>query len=133
MRLPETIAEQISIAVSQLDPEGNLPDRAGRAHAAIPLLADLGGAVLLRSDGTILELEWDQATEQQPRERAELASMVPLVAGAERYPWLGALLPPRPAEANNCPSCLGAGKIIPAGGGGGFFCGLCNAMGWIAD
>jgi hypothetical protein len=132
MRLPAAIAEQISIAVSELDPTGSLPDRTGHAHAAIPLLADIGGAVLLRSDGTVLELEWDHVTEQRPRHLEEMASTVPLVAGTERYPWLGVLLPPRPTDARTCPSCLGVGRFTPAGGSGRIFCGPCGALGWVA-
>ena len=132
MDLPSAISAQITAAVLALDPEGGLPDRVGRTHSAIPLLADLGGAVLLRADGTILELEWDQESELKPRERGEFANTVPLVAGVERYPWLAALLPRRPADAPACASCDGAGSISPSRGSGRVFCGQCGALGWVA-
>jgi hypothetical protein len=132
MMIPNSVAEQIRAAVLALDSAGNLPDRVGHAHSAIPLLADIGGAVLLRADGVVLELEWDQESEQHPRERPELASTVPLVSGAERYPWLKALLPQRPPDAVSCSTCLGGGSIKVEGGKGRVFCGVCGALGWVA-
>lgn len=131
MHLPREITEWISAAVEVLSPNRGLPDRVGREHSAIPLLADLGGAILLRADGVFLELEWDQETELQPREASEPASTVPLVAGTERYPWLAALLPVRPADARPCSACRGTGSI-PTNITGSVFCGHCGALGWIA-
>lgn len=131
MNLPVEIAEQISAAIEALDSSRGLPDRVGRELSAIPLLADIGGAVLLRADGVFLELEWDQETEVHPREVAEPSSTVPLVAGTERYPWLVALLPARPADARPCSACRGGGSIH-TNISGRIFCGECGALGWAA-
>ena len=132
MRIPDAIAEQIRTAVLSLDSSRGLPDRVGREHGAIPLLADLGGAVLLRPDGVVLELEWDQHTERHPRELAEPASTVPLVAGCERYAFLKALLPSPPSSAPACSTCQGTGRIFAGISSGHVFCPACGALGWIA-
>ena len=39
--------------------------------------------------------------------------MLAIVAGAERYPWLMALLPSRPVGAVACGNCGGGGLIGP--------------------
>ena len=133
MQLPAEIAEQIAAAVLALHPAGGWPDEVGHRYSAIPLYADIGGAVLLRADGVFLELEWDQAIERSPRERSDLTSTVPLVAGAERYPWLKALLPVRPRDARPCATCRGLGSIALTNGSSRIFCGDCGALGWIAE
>jgi len=115
-----------------LDPARGWPDRVGRQHSAIPLLADIRGAILLRPDGVFLQLGWDQDSQQHPKELAELPSTAALVAGAERYSWLQSLLPRRPPDARSCTTCEGAGRISVVGAGGGVFCESCGALGWIA-
>jgi hypothetical protein len=135
MRLPDDIAAKISSAIVFLAGENTLPARMGREHGAIPLLADLGGATLLRPDGTFLEVAWDQETERNPLQTAAPRSTADLVAGAERYPWLKALLPTRPTGAMPCRDCGGAGRIfvgVTGIGGGHVYCGTCGALGWIA-
>jgi hypothetical protein len=133
MQLPAEIAEQITTAIQALDPAAGWLDELGHRHSAIPLYADIGGAVLLRSDGVFLELEWDQETEHHPRECSDLTSTVPLVAGAERYPWLKGLLPVRPSDARPCTSCQGLGRIVLTNGSGRILCGVCGALGWKAS
>ena len=131
MNLPRDIAVRVANTVAALA-DTTLPESAGRQHSAIPLYADLGGAILLRADGIFLELEWDQPSEEKPREVDRPSWPVALVAGAERYPWLAPLLPERPADAANCPACSGAGRIALNGAStGSIYCGTCNGLGWI--
>lgn len=117
-----------SVEALSSHPRG-LPDAVAKGHGALPLLADIGGLWMLRPDGTILELVWDE--EGPPSVASEGAGLVGLVAGSERYPWLSELLPQRPADAANCPSCDGQGQItIAPPGKGVVFCGSCSALGW---
>jgi hypothetical protein len=45
--------------------------------------------------------------------------------GRQRYPWLAALLPPRPADALTCSNCGGTGTLaLPA------TC-SCGGAGWV--
>src|SRR5512138_1434937 len=101
MYLPSDIAARVASTVAALDETTHL-EWIGQQHSAIPLFADLGGAILLRADGTFLELEWDEPSEQTPRELDTPSWPVALVAGSERYPWLVPLLPLRPADAVTC-------------------------------
>jgi hypothetical protein len=127
MRIPADVALEISRAIAQLG-ETAWPDLAGREHNALPLFADLGGAVLLRADGTFLELEWDEPTERTPRLLEQPSYAPALAIGAERFPCLRPLLPPRPANAITCDTCHGRGRLpvvsIP--------CAACAALGWRA-
>jgi len=59
MQLSVDLSVRIRDAITRLG--DTVPDRVGRQHNAIPLWADLGGAILLRADGTFLELEWESA------------------------------------------------------------------------
>ena len=133
MRIPSDVASRLRAAIETLG-EDTLPDRLGRAHGALPLWADLGGAILLRPDGMFLELEWDQPSEQQPREVDEPSWSVALVAGAERYPWLAGLLPSRPEGAIDCSDCHGEGhlRFDTSETRGTVYCGTCDGLGWRA-
>jgi hypothetical protein len=140
MKLPFEMSRQIAEAIRALDRERGIPDRVGIEHEAIPLYADLGGAVLLREDGTLLELEWDQESERNPRvlDEPPLKDGFPftavLVAGMDRYPWLSSLLPARTPAAIDCATCRGSGRVQPSNVAvdGGMLCGECGALGWRA-
>jgi hypothetical protein len=45
--------------------------------------------------------------------------------GMKRYPWLKELLPPRPADAQECSMCSGTGTVPPE-----FIC-YCGGSGWV--
>jgi len=130
MLIPASIAAKIMSDVTALG-DRLLPDITGKRLHALPLYADLGGAILLRADGQFLELQRDQPSELHPIEGDEPSWKVALVAGAERYPWLAELLPARPATAVTCEVCGGTGKFSHAGSSTGyFFCGRCDGLGW---
>jgi len=129
MQVPKHIAEQLRIAIADLDPDGHLPDARGASYGALPLLADLGGCWFLRADGVFLEVRWDE-NEDRP-EMLNHTPVAALVVGAERYPWLRELIPARPANAIDCPDCGGVGKVFVAGiDNQGFLCAKCNVLGW---
>jgi hypothetical protein len=89
----------------------------------------IGSMSFLRSDGTFLEYESDPFPERLIRETTEIDT-VALAWGAERYPWLTALFPPRPAHARDCDKCAGTrrwGKDRNY-----IYCPACSALGWVA-
>ena len=132
MKLEADTAARIRSAIAELGNE-TIPDRAGRQHNALPLYADIGGAVLLRADGIFLELEWDQSSEQRPNEREVPSWPVALIAGSARYPWLSTLLPTPPATATECQACGGRGRITDGGASDGYFyCAECGGLGWVS-
>ena len=109
-----------------------MPAEIAKKHGAIPLMGDLGGAWLLRSDGTIWEIEWD--SDEPPRPLPTERRRMALAAGAERYPWLAALLPAIHGSAKLCERCKGEGRIRLSANRSepGILCADCDALGWIA-
>jgi hypothetical protein len=79
---------------------------------------DIGGALMLRPDGSVLSTGWDD-------ERAEPAKegwcLIALAAASYRFPELSSLAPERPANARPCWQCRNAG------------CDYCFGMGWSPD
>ena len=93
-----------------------------KSHGAIALLGTIGLIWGLRPDGSLWEFDSDS---ERPLARLpDEYSIMALVAGTERYPWLAELLPVRPANAIDCPICAGVGRF------GIQFCEPCRALGW---
>jgi hypothetical protein len=95
--------------------------------AALPLYFGWTETIALRPDGQ--SVCW--STEGQypgVRPLGDRTWVLPaLVAGADRYPALRALLPERPARAVDCPCrkhpLLASGQVV---------CGQCGGLGWLA-
>jgi len=128
-----SLASQIEARLSDYIRSPNTPtDLRGLAQTlgALPIYADLGGCLLIRPNCELLEVEWDDDSEPtnliEPRERS-----VALVLGAEKYPELSALLPPRPADVRDCVHCGGKGRIHLPEIDAPPLCGPCGARGWI--
>jgi hypothetical protein len=79
---------------------------------------DIGGALVLRPDGSVLSVGWDDevASEPSPGWR-----VIALAAASYWYPELAALAPERPPTARPCWKCGGPG------------CESCFGMGWLPD
>lgn len=110
---------------------GELAQVAAKAKA-IPVYADIGGALLLDSMGRILSVStnepWNASTEVE-EETDENWRAVALVSAAERYPSLQFLRPLRPSTAIDCPACGGSGRVLIAAAQAR--CGRCWSRGWI--
>jgi hypothetical protein len=131
MTLPKHIVDLVRQQISRLDPKRDgRSHELGRLHEALPLYADVGGMVLLRSDGTFIEVAW--GSETAPYEPKPHFVRIALVAGSERYPWLKDLLPSRPQSAVSCADCSGTGRISRSTEFGDLdtFCHCCEALGW---
>ncbi len=132
---PASISALIERILLETTPlPGDLPAETARRHGAIPLMGDLGGAWLLRPDGSLWEVAWDTDSENSPRPLRSERRIIALAVGARRYPWLSALLPTPPPDAQPCAACRGEGeiRISPNRMAGGVICGECQALGWRA-
>jgi hypothetical protein len=100
---------------------------AARRFDALPLYEGWEGWALLTDQGEVLEATDEGATSPA----SEPLRTMYLVAGAEKYPELAALLPARPAASSVCAHCDGTGWVKLGTEGGRFRCGECRALGWV--
>jgi hypothetical protein len=77
---------------------------------ALPLYADWGGGVAIRSDGELIGFLWDEPQSIKVETDPHLRFLA-LVSGAERYPELELLLPQRSGRDRDCPLCKGTGEV----------------------
>jgi hypothetical protein len=105
--------------------EGTVIDEEARGHGAVALMGTIGTIWMLRPDGTFwdADADWGKPLTPLPDE----LHITALVAGTERFSWLGELLPEKPMEAHDCPLCEGSGYIA-----GNVYCPNCHALGWLA-
>ena len=99
-------------------------------HQLLPLSADLGGVVGLLRDGRIVEIGWDDNAPAaiDDARRCDIS----LLLGAKRYSELGALIPQRSSDADNCEVCGGTGGLVLRGESlAQLTCGNCGGLGWI--
>jgi hypothetical protein len=99
---------------------------------ALPVYADLGGALLLRPDGEILVVAWEDEEKAVPADQRWTG--LGRAAAAEFFPELRTVLPPRPAAAAACEACRGAGleRWWIGASKGVTFCGRCFGLGWTS-
>lgn len=111
------------------DAAGSFAD-AARTYRALPLYEGWFAWALLTPEGEVLEAEDSQRI---TRVDEPLRTMF-LVAGAERYPELKALLPVRPESAVACEVCGGTGwRSLEPGQEAHLRCWDCRALGWVAS
>jgi hypothetical protein len=128
MSIPPATSRRIEDAIADLVPEpvGHI-NFEGLLHRALPLFGTIGEVWLLRADGSLWRADSDAGLALEPLPQS-LRTMA-LVAGAQRYTWLRDLLPSRPADAIDCTSCGGVGRL---GSERAVFCDACGALGWCA-
>jgi hypothetical protein len=99
---------------------------------ALPLYADWGGGVALRSDGELIGFLWDEPQSIKVETDPHLRFLA-LVSGGERYPELASLSPKRTAHDRDCPVCGGSGHVIglEAYGMGTTIRCYCGGAGWL--
>ena len=113
-RLQKAIAEWLDEA------KVHDPSMVSTDGTAVRIYADMGGAIFIRPDGSLIG-----ETESRAQERVDPAwQTVALVVGARRHPELQGLLPERPAAASDCTTCGASGTLH------GIVCGTCSGLGW---
>ncbi len=132
MKLSENIRSKVRKSVGELESllKENPNDqiiKSGLKYKALPLLADLGGSILMNPDGDIFHLGWNDEGPAKPvNPENEITS---IVAGVERYSWLSDVLPTRNEKNQDCTVCKGKGKLYPDKIRH-VFCGECKGLGW---
>ncbi|MEM8532055.1 MAG: hypothetical protein AAGF95_14515 [Chloroflexota bacterium] len=102
---------------------------------AFPIGADIYAAWFVRPSGEVLV--WIFLSEDEEDIRPEPHAWVRYFVireGAEQFPDLSELLPPRPAESKDCPDCQGTGTIWIASSAGRKAprpCRPCDSLGWL--
>ena len=143
-----TISQELRDRVQQVLDDGPSPrypmDDEAAAHGAIAIWGTLGMIVGLRPDGTLwqFDAEWGAPLAPVPPEH----QVSVLANGTKRFPWLAEALPPRPAAAVDCESCLGHRFFGPTRRLGHYqarasakdelqsiVCSRCQGLGWIEN
>jgi hypothetical protein len=95
---------------------------------ALPLHGDQIYLWALRPDGVVLCLDHESASLTVREESDPLTLYAVLVQGAQKYPELQELVPPRPLGVRQCEPCSGTGVIVGAETTTG--CMRCRGLGW---
>jgi hypothetical protein len=82
---------------------------------AIPLFLDWSACMALRPEGEIIWIDYEEPHPVRPVED-ERERNIGLFQGTLRHPDLSFLVPPRPADAIDCPHCQSTGKVSPPSG-----------------
>jgi hypothetical protein len=99
-----------------------------RASGCLPIYCDSTHAFGLSADEQLILYEHDAPPGRPPETYAATdlrMQNLALIQGAERYPWLTALRPARPADAQDCSMCSGTGGVPEP-----FVC-YCGGAGWV--
>jgi hypothetical protein len=95
---------------------------------ALPLHGDQINLWALRADGVVLCLDHESASLTVREESEPLTLYAVLVQGAQKYPELQELVPPRPLGVRQCEHCSGTGVVGVAESAPG--CMRCRGLGW---
>ena len=123
----ELIKRRIHELLAGGDPRFEWVRRGVREHGFLPL--HLGWVVVIgiRPDGEFVEWRPDEAPEVFRPHTDPYWRRVTLCEGAKKYPELAAIIPARPAEARDCRTCGGTGRIAAAPQ---LTC-PCGGLGWL--
>jgi hypothetical protein len=95
-----------------------------RRYDALPVYSDLGGDIFLTASGSLIFVDGETGEQAVlPRAPPNLR-LVALVAAAEKFSDLAALVPKRPESAAECSYCCGTGRKLQ------LRCGKCSGLGW---
>ncbi|HYH81240.1 MAG TPA: hypothetical protein VEX86_15660 [Longimicrobium sp.] len=127
--IPASLSEDIQRRIDRLETDGiaNWVVRACKEKLnALPLQANGVYQWALRTDGTVLCLDFESFTLPYEEELNPIARYAVLFEAARRYPELRELEPERPAGVQRCESCGGSGWIEATGAA----CSTCYGLGW---
>jgi hypothetical protein len=93
----------------------------------LPLVPDMGGCYAIRSNGEVVSFSWDAPGDVRVEKDPRIRNMA-VFQGSRKYPTLKSLVPPRRADALDCPHCLGTGKLPEPMQN--IIC-YCGGLGWL--
>lgn len=98
---------------------------------ALPAYADIGAALLIRPQGSVLSISSDQVWSEHSEWEtvSDLAWInAAYLSAIQKHPNLKPLLPPKPPTAKTCESCAGTGHVLKLQ----LACPDCCTLGWTA-
>jgi len=95
-----------------------------RSTGGLPVYANLGGGLAVKSDGRVVQYTWET---REVREVDGDISRLAIARLVREHPAFAELLPDRPADAESCGACAGTGLVLEH-----FDCSQCLALGWTA-
>jgi hypothetical protein len=119
--LPSDISSRVQACVESQELVPFVVDPEVREHGSIVLMGTIGEIWTLRPDGTFWRFDEDMRVTPLPQELHLRA----ISWGKLNFPWLGALIPSRPAAAVDCPDCDGRGGFSNLA-----VCPMCSGTGW---
>jgi hypothetical protein len=133
MTPPDGIRSAIEARIEEFlasdDPRLTWLREAVREHGFLPLYVGWLSTLGLCPDGSFVR--WDQEEDPQTMKTLSNAYLqrLAICQGARTYPELAALIPQRPASAETCSACGGAGDLrgLPQ-----MIC-QCGGVGWILE
>ena len=99
-------------------------------NSVLPILISWTGFWGLRADGEILVVDTEEGRPAVV-ERDERERRIALFQGAKTYPELTCLVPERPEEARDCPTCSGTGRLDVTGVEPDTIICSCGGLGWV--
>jgi hypothetical protein len=115
--LSERIAALVAAHQAGTGCHGWQQDMAVR-FAGLAVYGDIGGALIIRPDGLVLNAGWDDETAS---EACAGWRLIAFAAASHRFPELADLAPERSPTAHSCSGC------------GGLGCEWCFGIGWLPD
>jgi len=100
---------------------------AARTHRALPVYADVGGVLFLKTDGDVLFRDSSKMEAGLNPEKSLQWQTIARLAAAERFPELKELVPTRPPSTPDCPDCGGRGRVL----NDALRCDECFGLGWV--
>lgn len=141
MKIPPELTEVIEATLQgyvsnpephlvKFDPPLNMRKLAAQLNV-LPIVLDMGGALVLRTDGEIFSFTWDEPYRLQSEDDVRVRNLVYFQA-ARKFPALQPLVPRRPVDAYDCDYCNGTGTVagLPAELVNAVTC-YCGGIGWL--
>jgi hypothetical protein len=100
-------------------------------HQVLPLFNDFVGCWALDMSGRLVFFSWEAAKELEPvsdHPVEAIGANAALALGSVRFPALATIRPVRPADAVQCTSCDGRGRLT--GVSDNIVC-ACGGLGWL--
>ena len=123
----EAIEKRIAEFLATNDPKIEWIKVAVRAHAFLPLYVGWVATLGIRSDGSLVRWDHEDARSQMTRLVDAYWQRMAICYGAKKYPELRALTPARPSAALTCGLCGGTGEVVSDPR---LVC-RCGGVGWV--
>ena len=127
----EVLEAELASYLAQGSSEDPEAQAGARRHRVLPLFNDLVGCWALDMSGRLVFFPWEAPEELEPVSDLPVDAIganAALALGSVRFPALATIRPVRPADAVQCTSCDGTGRLT--GVPDNIVC-ACGRLGWL--